>query len=85
MEENGHSQSITSNTPKAQIDTLDRTLAERALLDCFSKNPHIKQQEAAAQIGKSIATIKRLTAGLIAKGIIERRNGKRNGFWERIR
>lgn len=76
------SQSIISDAPKSQIDTLNCTLEEKALLDCFSKNPHIKQQEVAGQIGKSIATIKRLTAGLVAKGIIERKNGKRNGFWE---
>ena len=76
------SQSITLDAQKAQIDTLNCTLEERALLDYFHKKPHMKQQEAAEQMGKSIATIKRLTAGLIAKGILERKNGKRNGFWE---
>jgi len=47
----------------------------------FLKNPHMKQQEAVNQLGKSLSTIKRLTADLIAKGLIERKNGKRDGFW----
>ena len=79
---NENSQSINSSISKAQIDTLSCTLEERVLFDCIRKNPHIKQQEVAEQMGKSIATIKRLTVGLIAKGILERKNGKRNGFWE---
>ncbi|MDL2251443.1 MarR family transcriptional regulator [Odoribacter sp. OttesenSCG-928-J03] len=58
------------------------TLEEKALLDCIHRNPQIKQQEIAKQIGKSISTVKRLTVGLVEKGIIERKNGKRNGFWE---
>ncbi|MDL2224071.1 Fic family protein [Bacteroidales bacterium OttesenSCG-928-M06] len=75
-------QSITPEISKSQIDTLNCTLEEKALLDCIRKNPQIKQQEIVEQIGKSIATVKRLTAGLVEKGIIERKNGKRNGFWE---
>ena len=82
IRDNENSQSITSDISKAQIDTLNYTLEEKVLLDCFRKNPHIKQQKVAEHIGKSIATIKRLTAGLIAKGFIVRKNGKRNGFWE---
>ena len=82
IHENGNFQSITSGISKTQIDTLNCTLEERVMLDCFRKNPHIKQQEVAEHIGKSIATIKRLTAGLITKGILVRKNGKRNGFWE---
>ncbi|NDV80904.1 Fic family protein [Bacteroides sp. 51] len=75
-------QSITPEISKSQIDTLNYTLEEKALLDCIRKNPQIKQQEIAKQIGKSISTVKRLTVGLVEKGIIERKNGKRNGFWE---
>lgn len=75
-------QSITAEVSKSQIDTLSCTLEEKALLDCIRKNPKIKQQEMAERIGKSIATVKRLTVGLVEKGIIERKNGKRNGFWE---
>ncbi|MDF9831609.1 winged helix-turn-helix transcriptional regulator [Parabacteroides sp. PF5-6] len=75
-------QSIIPEISKSQIDTLNCTLEEKALLDCIRKNPQIKQQEIVEQIGKSIATVKRLTINLESKGIIERKNGKRNGFWE---
>lgn len=75
-------QSITPEISKSQIDTLNCALEEKALLDCIHRNPQIKQQEIAKQIGKSIATVKRLTISLVSKGIIERKNGKRNGFWE---
>ncbi len=75
-------QSITPEVPKYQFETLNCTLEEKALLDCIRKNPQVRQQEMAEQIGKSIATVKRLTVSLVEKGIIERKNGKRNGFWE---
>ncbi len=39
-------------------------------------------EEIAAHIGKSERTVKTITANLTGKGIIERKNGKRNGFWE---
>ena len=78
----GESQSLNKDIPKSQIDTLECTLEEKSLLNCFQTNPRIKQQEAASLLGKSLSTIKRLTAELIAKGLLERRNGKRNGFWE---
>lgn len=39
-------------------------------------------EEIAAHIGKSERTVKNITVNLTEKGIIERKNGKRNGFWE---
>jgi fido (protein-threonine AMPylation protein) len=75
-------QSLTSNAPKYQLDTLGCTLEEKILFNCFRKNPRMKQKEAAELLGKSLSTIKRLTAKLIAKGLLERKNGKRNGFWK---
>ncbi|MDR0395008.1 MAG: Fic family protein [Tannerella sp.] len=75
-------QSIKPNNSKHQFETLNCTLEEKALLDCIRKNPQVKQREMAGQIGKSIATVKRLTVGLVEKGILERKNGKRHGFWE---
>jgi len=80
--EQGDSQSLTEDISKSQIDTLKCTLEEESLFNCFQTNPHIKQQEAADQLGKSLSTIKRLTADLISKGLLERKNGKRDGFWE---
>lgn len=82
IQKNENIQSVIPDIPKSQIDTLKYTLEEKALLNCIRKNPRIKQQEVAEQMDKSVATIKRLTAGLVAKGVIQRKNGKRHGFWE---
>ena len=38
--------------------------------------------ELAERTGKSESTIKRLTVSLTERGIIARKNGRRNGFWE---
>ena len=76
------SQSAKSETPKCQIDTLKCTLEELAVLELVAKNPAIKQQEIAEQIGKSIATIKRIMKSLQNKNYIRRERGKRYGKWE---
>ncbi len=68
--------------PKCNICTLDCTLEEIAVLNFLRERPKATQKEIAAHIGKSERTIKTITVNLTAKGIIERRNGKRNGFWE---
>lgn len=52
-----------------------------AILKCIRENPKITQQEIASQIGKSVATVKRLTIALKEKGTIVRKNGKRSGHW----
>lgn len=39
-------------------------------------------EEIAAHIGKSERTVKTITVNLTEKGIIEHKNGKRNGYWE---
>ena len=52
------SQSINYGMPKYQIDTLDCTLEELAVLELVAKNPMVKQQELVEATGKSIATIK---------------------------
>ena len=36
----------------------------------------------AVHIGKSERTVKSITVKLVEKGIIERKSGNRNGFWE---
>lgn len=75
-------QSINSKVSKYQFDTLDCTLEELAVLELVAKNPAIKQQEIAEQIGKSIATIKRIMKSLQNKNYIRRERGKRYGKWE---
>lgn len=53
-----------------------------AVLNFMRGQPQATQKEIAAHIGRSERTVKTITVSLTEKGIIERRNGKRNGFWE---
>lgn len=73
---------ITSAIPKSQFDTLNCTLEELAVLKIIEDNPKITQTEIAKSIKKSASTVKRITSDLVKKGIISRRNGRRNGWWE---
>ena len=75
-------QSATEDNPKSNICTLNCTLEESAVLRCIETNPKMTQKEMAATIGKSERTIKTITSALVNKGIIIRRNGRRNGWWE---
>lgn len=60
------------------------TLEEMALLRIVQNNPFVTQKEMAAQMGKSERTVKTITVLLQEKGVLHRRNGKRNGYWEII-
>lgn len=75
-------QSVTEDIPKSKICTLDCTLEEAAVLRCIEYNPKMTQKEMAAAIRKSERTVKSMTSSLVEKGIIIRRNGRRNGWWE---
>ncbi|MCQ2143525.1 MAG: Fic family protein [Bacteroidales bacterium] len=72
---------IQANGPSG---TLDVTLDERVLLNTIKLDPRMTQEALASHIGKSVRTVKRLTASLSEKGIIKRESGKRNGFWKII-
>ena len=67
---------------KSQIDTFNCTLEELAVLRVIEDNPKIIQTEIAKYIKKSASTVKRITSVLVEKGILIRRNGRRNGWWE---
>lgn len=75
-----HSETIAPS--KGQIDTLNVTLEERAVLNCIMAAPKMTQQQIAEQIRKSPRTVKRIMASLTEKQIIARKNGKRDGWWE---
>ena len=75
-------QSATEDGPKSNICTLDCTLEESAVILCIKNNPKMTQKEMASTIRKSERTIKTITTKLVEKGIIIRRNGRRNGWWE---
>lgn len=73
-----------SANPQEEIDSKCKicTLEETAVLQYIKEAPRATQKEIAAHIGKSERTVKSITVSLVNKGIIERKNGKRNGFWE---
>ena len=75
-------QSVTEDSPKSNICTLGCTLEETAILRCIESNPKMTQNEMALTIRKSERTVKTITSALVEKGIIVRRNGRRNGWWE---
>ena len=75
-------QSATEDSPKSNICTLNYTLEETAVLRCIETNPKMTQKEMASTIRKSERTVKTITSNLVEKGIIIRRNGRRNGWWE---
>lgn len=68
--------------PKCKNRTLNCTLEEMAVLRFLQEQPKATQKEIAAHIGKSERTVKTITVNLAVKGLIERKNGKRNGYWE---
>ena len=68
--------------PKCKNCTLDCTLEEIAVLNYLKEKPNATQKEIAQHIGKSERTVKSMTGNLSERGIIERKNGRRNGFWE---
>ena len=60
-------------------DILNDTLNDT--LNFIADNPKATQDGIAKNIGKSTATVKRATAELVKRGMIERVNGKRDGYW----
>lgn len=57
---NDNFQSVIPKVPKSQFDTLECTLEELAILELIYKNPLIRQKDLAAEIGKSLSTVKRI-------------------------
>ena len=68
-----------SNTNNIEINNY--SLEEQAILNVIRKNPSIKQDDIANQINKSLRTVKNYMAEMKKNGIIERKNGKRDGEW----
>ncbi|MEE1069930.1 MAG: Fic family protein [Paludibacteraceae bacterium] len=60
------------------------TLEEIATLQIIQRNPRVTQKQIALEIGKSERTVKTITVSLTRKGLIVRRNGKRDGYWEML-
>ena len=74
-------QNRANNGPKSKTCTLDCTLEEHFVLEFLKANPKATQKEIAINIKKSDRTVKTITSNLQKKNLLERKNGKRNGFW----
>ncbi|MBQ9231109.1 MAG: Fic family protein [Prevotella sp.] len=61
------------------------TLEEIAVLCVIQHEPTATQKSIAAEIGKSERTVKSITIRLTQQGILVRKNGKRNGYWEIVK
>lgn len=59
----------------------DCTLDEQVIINIIKDNPTVKQEEIASMINKSVRTIKSRMIEMQEKGLIARKNGKRNGEW----
>ena len=73
------------NIQSAEDDDLkcnNCTLEEQAIINMLKVNPAITQEEITKQINKSLRTVKTYMAKMQEKGLIERKNGKKNGEWQ---
>ena len=59
-------------------------MEEIAVLRVIQQEPSATQKFIATEIGKSERTVKSITVRLTEQGILKRKNGKRNGYWEII-
>ncbi len=75
-------QSAIQSANSALSKSNNCTLEETAVLQIIQRNPRATQKQISAEIGKSERTVKTITVNLSQKGIIIRRNGKRDGYWE---
>lgn len=75
-------QSENTESSKCIDNILNCTLEEMAVMKVIEENPRITQKALAAALGKSERTIKTRMGSLKQKGLIQRKNGKRNGDWE---
>ena len=57
------------------------TLEEQAIINIIRNNPMIKQEEIANIINRTLRTVKTRMNEMQEKGIVARKNGKRNGEW----
>ena len=76
---NGFPLNITIDEKNFIIDD-DGNVMKKELIAADIANA--TQKEIAQHIGKSERTVKSMTVNLSERGIIERKNGRRNGFWE---
>lgn len=57
------------------------TLEEQVIINIIKNNSFVKQEEIAGNINKSLRTVKNMMNKMKEKGLIERKNSRKNGEW----
>lgn len=70
-----------NNMEETTSNKSNQSLEEQAILNILKDNPSIKQEEIAVKINKSLRTVKTYMSKMQEKGLIERKNSKRDGAW----
>ena len=70
-----------NNSNQNDIEINNYSLEEQAILNAIRIDPSMKQEDIAMQINKSLRTVKNYMAEMQKNGIIERKNGRRDGEW----
>ena len=63
------------------INYKNYNLEEQAIINIIKNNKDVKQEEIARSINKSLRTVKTIMREMQNKGLIARKNGRRNGEW----
>ena len=66
---------------KENINYKNYSLEEQAIINIIKNNKDVKQEEIARSINKSLRTVKTIMREMQNKGLIARKNGRRNGEW----
>ena len=69
------------NKKDEKMDMNIVTLENQAIINILKSNPSIKQEDIAKHINKSLRTVKNRMSEMQNKGLITRKNGKRDGEW----
>lgn len=69
------------NHDKEKAETNVITLEDQAIINILKNDPSIKQEDIAKHINRSLRTVKSRMIEMQNKGLIARKNGKRDGEW----
>lgn len=69
------------STENNDLKNNNYTLEDQAIVNILKRNSTITQEEISKEINKSLRTVKKYMADMQEKGLIERKNGKKNGEW----
>ena len=66
---------------ESETKVSNQTLEEQAIINILKTDPTTTQEEIATKINKSLRTVKNYMAEMQEKGLIGRKNSKKNGEW----